>query len=118
MNQFIQVVIGGLLQGCMYGLLGLGFSLVYRVSGAINLAQGAFCILGALLATSIQDTLDLSIVPAGAVAIAATALIATILGALTFLPAVRRLPAGSIFILTAGLLTLLEGAALATWGSR
>jgi branched-chain amino acid transport system permease protein len=118
MNQFLQVVIGGLLQGCMYGLLGLGFSLVYRVTGAINLAQGAFCIAGALIATSVQEALHLSIVPAGIVAVALVAVLSAVLGGTTFLPALRRLPPGAIFILTAGLLTSLEGAALAIWGSR
>jgi branched-chain amino acid transport system permease protein len=118
MNQFIQVVSGGLLQGCMYGLLGLGFSLVFRVAGAINLAQGAFCITGALLAATIQQNLDIPIVPAALLAIAVTSLLASVLGVLAFLPALKRLPPGAIFILTAGLLTLLEGAALAIWGSR
>jgi len=118
MNQFIQVVSGGLLQGCMYGLLGLGFSLVYRVAGAINLAQGAFCIFGALLAASIQQSFGLTIVQAAFAAIAATSLLAAVLGILAFLPALKKLPPGAIFILTAGLLTFLEGAALTIWGSR
>jgi branched-chain amino acid transport system permease protein len=107
-----------LLQGCMYGLLGLGFSLVYRVAGAINLAQGAFCIVGALLAASIQQSFGLGIIPAALAAIAATALLAAVLGVFAFLPALKKLPPGAIFILTAGLLTFLEGAALAVWGSR
>ena len=36
MSEAIQIVIGGLLQGCIYALLAIGFSLVYRVASAIN----------------------------------------------------------------------------------
>jgi len=43
-----QIVIGGLLQGSVFAIVALGFALVFRVTGVINLAQGAFCIVGAL----------------------------------------------------------------------
>jgi branched-chain amino acid transport system permease protein len=49
MNQAVQIVIGGLVQGAVFAVIALGLSLVYRVTGIINLAQGGFCILGALL---------------------------------------------------------------------
>ena len=48
MNGIIQIVIGGLLQGGVFAAVALGFSLVFRVTGVINLAQGAFCVLGAM----------------------------------------------------------------------
>ena len=54
MNEFIQILIGGVLQGSIFALLALGFSLVYRVTGVINLAQGGFCTLGALLAYTLE----------------------------------------------------------------
>ncbi len=54
MNQFIQIVIGGLLQGSVFAVVALGFSLVYRVTGVINLSQGAFCVVGALMMYTLQ----------------------------------------------------------------
>ncbi len=59
MNQFIQIVIGGLLQGSVFAVVALGFSLVYRVTGVINLSQGAFCIVGALMMYSLEVDLGL-----------------------------------------------------------
>ena len=47
-HQAAQVLIGGLLQGGVFAVVALGLSLVYRVTGVINLAQGGFCVLGAL----------------------------------------------------------------------
>ena len=57
MEQAIQTVIGGLLQGSVFGVVALGFSLVFRVTGAINLSQGAFCIVGALAMYSFEVSL-------------------------------------------------------------
>ena len=48
MTGFLQIVIGGLLQGGVFAAVALGFSLVYRVTGVVNLSQGAFCVLGAM----------------------------------------------------------------------
>jgi branched-chain amino acid transport system permease protein len=41
------IIVGGLLQGIVFAIVALGFALVFRVTGVINLSQGAFCILGA-----------------------------------------------------------------------
>ena len=48
----------------------------------------------------------------------ATAALAGVLAALVFVPGLKRLPTGGMFILTAGVLTLLEGASLVIWGSQ
>lgn len=43
----IQILINGVLLGGIYGLIGLGFSLVWGVTNLINLAHGSLVILGA-----------------------------------------------------------------------
>ena len=55
MVQFLQILYGGVAVGATYALLALGLYLVYRVTGVINLAQGGFCVLGALTAYTLQD---------------------------------------------------------------
>ena len=35
----LQIAIGGLVQGCVFAVIALGFSLVYRVTGVVNLAH-------------------------------------------------------------------------------
>ena len=44
MQQALEIVVGGLLQGGAFALVALGFALIYRVTGMLNLAQGAFVI--------------------------------------------------------------------------
>ena len=119
MNQVIQIVINGLLQdGIVFSIVALGFSLVYRVTGVINLAQGAFCVLGALLMHTFQVTLHLPVPLALPAAAVTTALIGLALGAGSFVPALSKLPNSSVLMLTTGLLTLIEGGLLVGWGAE
>jgi branched-chain amino acid transport system permease protein len=118
MREFLQVVIGGLLQGGVFALVALGYALVYRVSGAINLAQGAFCGFAALLAYTFQIDVGLHPMVAAILAVVTTVVGATLLGAVTFVPALVRLPQSGVLMLSAGLLTLIQGVILVVWGSR
>ncbi|MGI6567796.1 MAG: branched-chain amino acid ABC transporter permease [Firmicutes bacterium] len=39
---YLQLTVGGLLLGCIYGLVAMGLSLIYGVMGIVNFAHGAF----------------------------------------------------------------------------
>ena len=117
MADFLQILSGGVLVGATYALVALGLYLVYRVTGVVNLAQGAFCVFGALLAYTLQTDLGWGVLPASLGAVVLTAAGAGVLGAATFVPGLPRLPNGSMLMLTAGLLTLMEGVLLVGWGS-
>jgi len=116
--QAIQIVIGGLLQGAVFAVLALGFSLVYRVTGVINLSQGGFCVFGALLMYTLQVSWHLPIAIAMLGATLGTAAAGLVLGYATFVPALTRLPVSSILVMTAGLLTLIQGVLLIGWSSQ
>ena len=118
MLEFIQIVLGGLQVGCIYALAAVGFSLVYRVTTVINLAQGAFCLIGALVAYWLQVELGWGMWFAAITAIAATTLIGALIGATAFVPGLTRLSNANMLMLTAGLLTLFEGLMLVTFGSQ
>jgi branched-chain amino acid transport system permease protein len=45
-----QSIVSGLAVGCIYGLIGIGFCVIYNASGIVNFAQGAFVMLGGMLA--------------------------------------------------------------------
>lgn len=45
----VQVLISGLVIGCVYGLIALGYSLIYKASGLMSFAQGDMLTLGAFL---------------------------------------------------------------------
>lgn len=118
MIQFLQILLGGVAVGATYALVALGLYLVYRVTGIINLAQGAFCILGALVAYSLHASLGWNTGLAAAGGVVVTMLVGVALGAAAFVPGLARLSNGSMLMLSAGMLTALEGAMLAGWGSQ
>jgi len=118
MEQFAQILIGGLLQGSVFAVIALGLSLVFRVTGIINLAQGGFCILGALTLYTLESDYGWPVPLAVLAAVGVTTLIGLGLGAASFVPSLQRLPNSSMLMLTAGLMTAIEGLALVVWGSQ
>jgi branched-chain amino acid transport system permease protein len=58
-----QLLIGGLGTGCIYALVGLGFTLVYRTLSMVNFAQGQVFMLGTFLGLYGAHDLGLSAVP-------------------------------------------------------
>jgi len=71
---FDQLLIGGLATGCIYAVVGLGFTLVYRTLRMVNFAQGQVFMVGAFLGLSIAQRVHLPVLPllfvVGAVAFA------------------------------------------------
>jgi ABC-type branched-subunit amino acid transport system permease subunit len=118
MQQALEIIIGGLLQGGAFALVALGFALIYRVTGTINLAQGAFVVVGALLLYTFHQVLLWPLPLAFLASLGVTVLIGTLLAQFILEPALRKLPPGGMVILTAGMLTLFEGAILLCWGSQ
>ncbi|MEM7068682.1 MAG: branched-chain amino acid ABC transporter permease [Pseudomonadota bacterium] len=45
----IQLLVGGVANGCVYGLVALGFVLIYKATESVNFAQGDMMMLGAFL---------------------------------------------------------------------
>ena len=50
MNMLISVIVGGLVLGCTYGMLSLGYSLIYQASGYMNFTQATLLMFGSFLA--------------------------------------------------------------------
>ena len=98
---FLQILTGGVQLGGTYALLALGLYLVYRVTGVMNLAQGGFCLLGALTAYALQAGLGWASLPAAVAAVLGTTLAGALLGAVTFMPGLARLSNGNMLMLSA-----------------
>ena len=46
----LQILVSGFVLGCVYGLIALGYSLIYKLSGMMNFVQGDVLTLGAYFA--------------------------------------------------------------------
>jgi len=72
----IQTVISGVGTGIIYGLIGIGFCVIYNASGIVNFAQGMFVMLGGMLTHALLTRAGLPL----ALAIPITILLAAALG--------------------------------------
>ena len=72
MEQFAQATLYGLLQGGLYALVAVGFSLVWGVMNVVNIAHGAFVIMGAYVAWKLNGAFGLD--PLFGIVVAALAL--------------------------------------------
>ena len=48
-------MVGGLANGCVYGLIALGFVLIYKATEQVNFAQGDMMMLGAFIAIGLGN---------------------------------------------------------------
>src|SRR5690606_21474732 len=111
---FAEVLIGGLMAGVMYALVGLGFVLIYKASGVFNFAQGVTVLFAALAFVGLKE--------AGGPMVVAFVLAAGVMVVLAF--AVERLILRYLvnqepiilFMATIGLTFFLEGFGEAIWG--
>jgi branched-chain amino acid transport system permease protein len=55
-GEFLQAAVYGLLQGGLYALIAVGFSLVWGVMHVVNIAHGAFVVVGAYISWSLSQT--------------------------------------------------------------
>lgn len=51
----LQLLISGLANGCVYGLIALGFVIIYKATEAVNFAQGDFMMLGAFVTLGLTN---------------------------------------------------------------
>jgi branched-chain amino acid transport system permease protein len=120
--QYVQLTIDGLRAGTIYALIALGFVSVFSVTGIINFAQGAFVMLGAMLAVTINNAewLALSPLPKLVVAVLGAILLTTLIGfvieRLAIYPA-RHATSLTLIIITVGIYIALQGSAQLAWGT-
>ena len=58
--ELLQLIVGGTAQGCVYGLIALGFVLIYKATEMVNFAQGDLMMLGACVALTFIGTMGLN----------------------------------------------------------
>jgi branched-chain amino acid transport system permease protein len=81
-----QILVNGLSVGCIYGLIGIGFCVIYNASGIVNFAQGAFVMLGGMLTFVLLTSVGLPLVVAGVLAVIAVAAIGVVIERLVVRP--------------------------------
>ena len=58
--ELLQLIVAGIAQGCVYGLIALGFVLIYKATEMVNFAQGDMMMLGAFMALTFVGTMGMN----------------------------------------------------------
>lgn len=107
--QFLQLIISGVAQGCIYGLIALGFVLIYKATETVSFAQGELMMLGAFGGLACMTFLGFPFWLAVLSAIGAMALFGMGLERIVIRPILGQ-PAFSIVMLTIGIGYVARGA--------
>jgi branched-chain amino acid transport system permease protein len=117
MAYFIQLAFAGVALGCIYALIGLGFSIIYKASDVINFSQGEMLLVGAYVVSSGVFNWHLPFLVALLLGIVITVLIGVLFQRFILQRMIGR-PVFSILMITIGLDIILRALILVIWGSN
>jgi branched-chain amino acid transport system permease protein len=110
----LQLTIAGIATGSVYALIALGIVLIYKCSGVVNFAQGAYAMLGAYITYVLLRRGIPSVI-----AILLSMALMGLVGVITERLILRRMLKAaivSVMMVTLGLLIFLRAFCLAIWG--
>lgn len=118
-DQLIELTVGGFAIGAIYGLIGLGFSMIIRATGILHFAQGEVMMLGAMFGWTIVTWVPLPFIVVLIVGMIFSGLAASALYFAVYrLMHVRHVPLMNIVIGTVGMSILLQNVSMLIWGSE
>jgi branched-chain amino acid transport system permease protein len=106
--QFLQLVISGIAQGCIYGLIALGFVLIYKATETVSFVQGDLMMMGGFVGLAAMTMLGFPYWLAILAAIVAMGLFGLFAERLVIRPILGQ-PQFTIVMLTIGIGYILRG---------
>jgi branched-chain amino acid transport system permease protein len=113
--RLLQLVVNGSAAGCIYGLIALGFVLIYKATEMVNFAQGDIMMLGGFFAFALIAHWGLPYWIGALLAIALTAAFGYALDAVLLRRIIGQ-PQFAVVMLTLGLGFIFRAVAGITWG--
>lgn len=113
----LQILVSGISLGCLYALLSLGFVVVARATGVLNLTQGGFVAMGAYLTYLFSQSFGLPYYLGLLLSVLVTAALAAVLEAAI----VHRIANTNLYtpiLVTFGLLILIPPILSGIWGTE
>ena len=103
-----QIVVSGLAAGGVYGLIALGFVLIYKATSVLNLATGEFMTLGAFVCLTVMTRYSAPFYVAFLTTMVFAALLGIVIERLVLRPLIGE-PIISVIMVTIGLGLMLRG---------
>jgi branched-chain amino acid transport system permease protein len=117
MDLLLLLISAGLVSGAAYGLIAMGFALIYKSTGVVNFAQGELMMLTAYISFTLANTLHLSFIPLVLLTIPISMAIGLALERVFIRPMLGE-PTFAIVMVTVGLAVILRGITIMIWGSE
>jgi len=114
--EVFQLLVSGISQGCVYGLIALGFVLIYKATEMVNFAQGDMMMLGAYVAFTYINLLGLPFFWGFLATVMTMALIGMFIERALLRPMIGE-PPFAVLMITIGLGFILRAVAGAVWGN-
>jgi branched-chain amino acid transport system permease protein len=114
MDILIQVIITGFATGGLYGLIALGFVLIYKATSVLNLAMGEFMTLGAFICFTVLTEIKAPFSLALLLTLAAAIVLGIVVERLILRPLIGE-PIISVIMITIGLGVILRGLIYMVW---
>lgn len=117
--EFLQSIVNGVGVGLIYGLVGIGFCVIYNASGIVNFAQGVFVMLGGMVCQALMTQAGIPIVLAIAITIPLVAISGMVMELLVVRPMMHRgATLFAIILATLAAQIMIERITLLTFGDR
>ncbi len=114
--EVFQLLVSGISQGCVYGLIALGFVLNYNATEMVNFAQGDMMMLGAYVAFTYINLLGLPFFWGFLATVMTMAVIGMFIERALLRPMIGE-PPFAVLMITIGLGFILRAVAGAVWGN-
>ena len=115
--EILQLLLSGVSHGCVYGLIALGFVLVYKATEMLNFAQGELMMLGAFVAFTLVNLVGLPFIAGFALTLVVMLAFGMALERGVLRPMIGE-PPFAVLMLTIGLGFVLRAVASAVWGNE
>ena len=114
MDILLQIIVTGLATGGLYGLIALGFVLIYKATSVLNLAMGEFMTLGAFVCFTALTQIKAPFFLALILTLASAVVLGIIVERLILRPLIGE-PVISVIMVTIGLGVILKGLIYMIW---
>jgi len=118
-SEVLQALVNGVINGCAYGLLAVGFALILSVTGRFHFAYAFTYALAAFLAAVLERVYGLPLLPAAAAGLAAAAVVGVACDTVVYRPLAERAGSGAmlaVFVASLGIVIAGENALSLAWG--
>jgi branched-chain amino acid transport system permease protein len=115
MTEFLQLLISGLATGSIYGLVALGFVLVFKSTDVFNFAHGDLLMVGTYIAITFVVTLSVPFGPGILLVVLAAALIGVAIQILVIRPMLGQ-PLLTVVMVTIALSLIIRGMVVILYG--